>query len=93
MGIVAFALAALKCGLATSQTPLVWHLDVLGAVTVTASSMLAMAADPVAALNGGYHVAFAMGAMCAVAAAVLCAVLLPAGSADKLSAPESAGVP
>jgi EmrB/QacA subfamily drug resistance transporter len=50
-------------------------------------------ADPIAALNGGYHVAFALGAACAVGAAVLCAVLLPAGSADRLSAQEGASLP
>jgi hypothetical protein len=50
-------------------------------------------ADPIAALNGGYHVAFALDAACAVGAAVLCVVLLPAGSADKLSAQEGASLP
>lgn len=39
--------------------------------------------DPVAALNGGYHVAFAIGSACAVAAALLGAVLLPAGHKDQ----------
>src|SRR5712672_753923 len=42
-------------------------------------NLLAAGAAPAAALNGGYHAAFAVGAVFAAAAALLCAVLLPAG--------------
>jgi len=35
--------------------------------------------DPTVALNGGYHVAFALGAGCALIAAACCAFLLPCG--------------
>jgi MFS family permease len=41
--------------------------------------LLALGADSVAALNGGYHLAFAVGAVVAAAAALLGAVLLRAG--------------
>jgi len=41
--------------------------------------LLALGADSVAALNGGYHLAFAVGAVFAAAAALLGAVLLRAG--------------
>jgi hypothetical protein len=42
-------------------------------------SLLAVGLAPAAALNGGYHAAFAVGAVFAAAAALLCAVLLRAG--------------
>jgi EmrB/QacA subfamily drug resistance transporter len=42
-------------------------------------SLLAAGTASAAALNGGYHAAFAVGAVFAAAAALLCAVLLPAG--------------
>jgi EmrB/QacA subfamily drug resistance transporter len=42
-------------------------------------NLLAAGAAPAAALNGGYHAAFAVGAVFAAAAAFLSAVLLPAG--------------
>jgi EmrB/QacA subfamily drug resistance transporter len=42
-------------------------------------SLLAAGAAPAAALNGGYHAAFAVGAVFAAAAALLSAVLLRAG--------------
>jgi EmrB/QacA subfamily drug resistance transporter len=42
-------------------------------------SLLASGAESLVALNGGYHVAFAIGAVFAAAAAVLSAVLLRAG--------------
>jgi EmrB/QacA subfamily drug resistance transporter len=42
-------------------------------------NLLAAGAAPAAALNGGYHAAFAVGAVFAAAAALLCVVLLPAG--------------
>jgi MFS family permease len=42
-------------------------------------TLLAAGAAPGAALNGGYHAAFAVGALFAAAAALLSAVLLPAG--------------
>jgi EmrB/QacA subfamily drug resistance transporter len=62
------------------------------------SSLLATGQDPVAAINGGYHVAFVVGAVFAVAAAVLGAVLLrpglpgaePGGEADDGITPEIA---
>jgi len=41
--------------------------------------LLASAADSIAALNGGYHVAFALGAVFAAAAALASAVLLRSG--------------
>jgi MFS family permease len=42
-------------------------------------SLLAAGAASAAALNGGYHAAFAVGAVFAALAALLCVVLLPAG--------------
>jgi MFS family permease len=42
-------------------------------------NLLASGADSLVALNGGYHVAFALGAVFAAAAALLSAVLLRAG--------------
>ena len=42
-------------------------------------SLLASGADPLAALNGGYHVAFAVGAVFALIAAVVSLLLLSAG--------------
>jgi EmrB/QacA subfamily drug resistance transporter len=42
--------------------------------------LLASGADPLAALNGGYHAAFAVGAVFAAAAALLSALLIRAGS-------------
>ena len=47
-------------------------------------------AEPLVALNGGYHLAFAIGAVLAAAAAVLGVVLLPAGGADELLPQQSA---
>ena len=47
-------------------------------------------AEPLVALNGGYHLAFAIGAVLAAAAAVMGGVLLPAQGADKLSPQQSA---
>ena len=41
--------------------------------------LLALGADSVAALNGGYHLAFAVGAVFAAAAALLGAALLRPG--------------
>jgi MFS family permease len=41
--------------------------------------LVALGADSLAALNGGYHVAFALGAVFAAAAALLSALLLRAG--------------
>jgi MFS family permease len=49
--------------------------------------LLASGRDALAALNGGYHVAFALGAVFAAAAALLGALLLRA----KLPAPAAAG--
>jgi MFS family permease len=48
-------------------------------------------AEPLVALNGGYHLAFAIGAVLAAAAAVLGVVLLPSGVADRLSSQQSVG--
>jgi MFS family permease len=45
-----------------------------------AEGLLASGADPLAALNGGYHAAFAVGAVFAAAAALLSALLIRAGS-------------
>jgi EmrB/QacA subfamily drug resistance transporter len=42
--------------------------------------LLASGADPLAALNGGYHAAFAVGAVFAAAAALLSALLIRAGA-------------
>ncbi|HYJ18213.1 MAG TPA: MFS transporter, partial [Burkholderiales bacterium] len=42
-------------------------------------SLLASGSDAIAALNGGYHLAFLIGAMFAATAAVLGAVFLRAG--------------
>jgi MFS family permease len=47
--------------------------------------------EPLVALNGGYHVAFAIGAVLAATAAVLGVVLLPSGGVDKLSPQQSVG--
>ena len=44
-----------------------------------ANSLLSSGADPLVALNGGYHVAFLIGAVFAATAALLGAVLLRAG--------------
>jgi EmrB/QacA subfamily drug resistance transporter len=49
-------------------------------------------AEPLVALNGGYHLAFAIGAVLAATAAVLGVVLLPAGGVDKLSPHQSGGI-
>jgi EmrB/QacA subfamily drug resistance transporter len=54
-------------------------------------SLLAAGAAPAAALNGGYHAAFAVGAVFAAAAALLSAVLLRAGrQAPSLQGDEAA---
>jgi len=58
--------------------------------------LLASAADSIAALNGGYHIAFALGAVFAAAAALASAVLLRAGEQASAherdeGAPDSAG--
>ena len=49
-------------------------------------------AKPLVALNGGYHLAFAIGAVLAATAAVLGIVLLPSKSADKLLLRQRAGI-
>jgi sugar phosphate permease len=56
--------------------------------------LLALGADSLAALNGGYHIAFAIGAGFAAAAALLSAVLLrsaPQPAADPLALAPEAG--
>ena len=56
--------------------------------------LLALGADSLAALNGGYHIAFAIGAGFAAAAALLSAVLLrsaPQPAADSLALAPEAG--
>ena len=58
--------------------------------------LLAFGADSLAALNGGYHVAFALGAVFAAAASLLSAVLLRSGGQASAherdeAAPDSAG--
>jgi EmrB/QacA subfamily drug resistance transporter len=51
----------------------------------------ASGAEPLVALNGGYHVAFVIGAVFAAAAAALGLVWLPVGNAARLAPQESAG--
>jgi len=51
--------------------------------------LLASASDSIAALNGGYHVAFALGAVFAAAAALLSAVLLRSETSSLALAPEA----
>jgi EmrB/QacA subfamily drug resistance transporter len=50
--------------------------------------LLALGADSLGALNGGYHIAFAIGAAFAAAAALLSAVLLRSGTNSLALAPE-----
>jgi MFS family permease len=52
-------------------------------------SLLASASDSLAALNSGYHVAFALGALFAAAAALLSAVLLRSETNSLALAPEA----
>jgi MFS family permease len=70
-------------------------LAVLASLAASRSdSLLATGDGPLAALTGGYHVAFVAGAAFAVVAAVLGAVLLrPAGSAAAHHGEEAIGVP
>jgi EmrB/QacA subfamily drug resistance transporter len=56
-------------------------------------SLLATGAGPVAAINGGYHVAFIVGAVFAAAAAVLGAVLLRPGLPGSEPADEQEVIP
>jgi MFS family permease len=56
-------------------------------------SLLGSGDDPLAALNGGYHAAFLVGALFAVAAAVLGTVLLRATAGTSLTKAESAAAP
>jgi EmrB/QacA subfamily drug resistance transporter len=59
-----------------------------------ADNLVAFGADSVAALNGGYHLAFALGAVFAAAAALLSAVLLRPASqpaADSMALAPEAG--
>jgi EmrB/QacA subfamily drug resistance transporter len=46
---------------------------------VRSGNLLASGADPLSALNGGYHIAFATGAMFAGLASLICAALLRGG--------------
>jgi hypothetical protein len=67
-------------------------LAILASAAATWTGKLSiLGAEPLVALNGGYHVAFAIAAVFAATAAALGVVLLPAGSADRLSRQESAG--
>jgi len=50
--------------------------------------LLALGADSLGALNAGYHIAFAIGAAFAAAAALLSAVLLRSGTNSLALAPE-----
>jgi EmrB/QacA subfamily drug resistance transporter len=70
-------------------------LAVLASLAASHSDSLVASGDgPLAALTGGYHVAFVAGAAFAVAAAVLAAVLLrPAGSAAAQHGEEAIGAP
>jgi EmrB/QacA subfamily drug resistance transporter len=70
-------------------------LAVLASLAASHSDSLVASGDgPLAALTGGYHVAFVAGAAFAVAAAVLAAVLLrPAGSAAAHHGEEAIGAP
>jgi len=51
--------------------------------------LLASGTDSIAALNGGYHVAFALGAVFAAAASLLSAVLLRSETNSPALAPEA----
>jgi EmrB/QacA subfamily drug resistance transporter len=65
-------------------------LAVLASAAAAWTQRLTMSgAEPLVALNGGYHLAFAIGAVLAATAAVLGVVLLPSGDADKLSPQQS----
>jgi hypothetical protein len=67
-------------------------LAVLASLSAARTDALAASgADTIAALNGGYHVAFAFGAVFAAAAALLAGLLLRAGV--PASARETASVP
>jgi MFS family permease len=55
---------------------------------VRTDNLLASGAGSLAALNGGYHAAFAVGAVFAAAAALLSAVLLRAGRHEMLIQPK-----
>jgi EmrB/QacA subfamily drug resistance transporter len=70
-------------GLAVLASLAAWRTD----------SLLADGQDSLAALNGGYHLAFVVGAAFALAAAVLSAVLLRAGRPATAHEGEAAGVP
>jgi predicted MFS family arabinose efflux permease len=50
------------------------------------------AAESLAALNGGYHLAFAMSAVLATTAAVLGALLLPRENVNEMSTPQGVGI-
>ena len=61
-------------------------LAILASAAASWTQKLSIAgAEPLVALNGGYHVAFAIGAVFAATAAALGIVLLPAGRVDRLS--------
>jgi EmrB/QacA subfamily drug resistance transporter len=67
-------------------------LAVLASAAAAWTHRLAISgAEPLVALNGGYHLAFAIGAVLAATAAVLGVVLLPSGGADRLSPQQSVG--
>jgi hypothetical protein len=70
-------------GLAVLASLAAWRTD----------SLLADGQDSLAALNGGYHLAFVVGAAFALAAAVLSAVLLRAGRPATAHEGDAAGVP
>jgi EmrB/QacA subfamily drug resistance transporter len=62
-------------------------LAVLASLSAARTDALAASgADTIAALNGGYHVAFAFGAVFAAAAALLAGLLLRAGVPERLRA-------
>jgi hypothetical protein len=69
-------------------------LAVLASLAASRTDNLLVSGDePLAALNGGYHVAFLVGALLAIAAAVLAAALLRAAAQTAPSdgkAPETA---
>jgi len=56
------------------------------------NNLLASGADSVLALNGGYHIAFAIGAVFAAAAALLSAVLLRKRASDTVGKDFEAGL-
>jgi MFS family permease len=68
-------------------------LAVLASLAAARTDSLAADHSHLSALNGGYHVAFLVGALFAIAAAVLGATLLRPGPPASVHAAEAGGVP